>query len=77
MLIRDILAIKPGVGMSTRDEWTYVGFKGGSSVGEPAGSWYVERSREIFHIEYPSHLTGPSRPHRHPGQVYFSQIEDS
>ncbi|MDQ0643017.1 serine hydrolase [Microbacterium murale] len=40
--IRDILSANPGVTFG--DEWTYVGFKGGSSMGALAGSWYLERA---------------------------------
>ncbi|QLD11108.1 serine hydrolase [Microbacterium oleivorans] len=39
--VRDILAANPGLEFG--DEWSYVGFKGGSSVGVLAGSWYLER----------------------------------
>ncbi len=74
--VREILAINPGVGMSIGDEWTYVGFKGGSSVGELAGSWYVERADgESFTLSIqatsqdPADLTDT--------QAYFGQIEDA
>lgn len=40
--VRDILSANPGVAFG--DEWTYVGFKGGSSMGAIAGSWYLERA---------------------------------
>jgi len=39
--VRDILSANPGVEFG--DDWTYVGFKGGSSIGVLAGSWYLER----------------------------------
>lgn len=39
--VRDILSANPGIAFG--DEWTYVGFKGGSSMGALAGSWYLER----------------------------------
>lgn len=39
--VRDILSANPGLEFG--DAWTYVGFKGGSSVGVLAGSWYLER----------------------------------
>ncbi|WP_246133982.1 serine hydrolase [Microbacterium hatanonis] len=39
--LRDLLSANPG--LSFGDEWTYVAFKGGSSVGVLAGSWYLER----------------------------------
>ncbi|MGZ0068446.1 serine hydrolase [Microbacterium arborescens] len=39
--VRDILSANPGLEFG--DEWTYVAFKGGSSVGVLAGSWYLER----------------------------------
>ncbi|MDO5736157.1 MAG: Cpe/LpqF family protein [Propionibacteriaceae bacterium] len=74
--VREILAINPGVGLSIGDEWAYVGFKGGSSVGELAGSWYVERADgESFTLSIqaasqdPADLTDT--------QAYFGQIEDA
>jgi len=39
--VRGILSANPGIEFG--DEWTYVAFKGGSSVGVLAGSWYLER----------------------------------
>lgn len=39
--MRDILSANPGVEFG--EEWTYIGFKGGSSIGVLAGSWYLER----------------------------------
>lgn len=39
--VRDILSANPGVEFG--EEWTYIGFKGGSSIGVLAGSWYLER----------------------------------
>ncbi|MET0303819.1 MAG: Cpe/LpqF family protein [Microbacteriaceae bacterium] len=39
--VRGILSENPGI--EAADDWTYVGFKGGSSVGVMAGSWYLER----------------------------------
>ncbi|MFG6445867.1 serine hydrolase [Microbacterium sp. P07] len=39
--LRDLLAKNPGIEFG--DDWTYVAFKGGSSVGVLAGSWYLER----------------------------------
>lgn len=39
--VREILSANPGLAFG--DEWTYVAFKGGSSVGVLAGSWYLER----------------------------------
>lgn len=39
--VRDILSANPGVQFG--DGWDYVAFKGGSSVGVLAGSWYLER----------------------------------
>lgn len=40
--VRDILSANPGIAFG--DEWTYIGFKGGSSMGALAGSWYFERA---------------------------------
>lgn len=42
--VRDILAENPGLAFG--EEWDYVGFKGGSSIGVLAGSWYLEREGE-------------------------------
>ena len=42
--VRDILAINDGLGDVFGDEWSYVAFKGGSSMGVLAGSWYLERT---------------------------------
>ncbi|MCS5713992.1 serine hydrolase [Herbiconiux sp. CPCC 205716] len=44
--VREILAINPGLGeeLTGGDTWSYIAFKGGSSVGVLAGSWYLERS---------------------------------
>ncbi|MDD7961709.1 serine hydrolase [Microbacterium thalli] len=39
--LRDILSANPGVEFG--DRWSYVAFKGGSSIGVLAGSWYLER----------------------------------
>lgn len=39
--VRDILSANPGLAFG--DEWDYVAFKGGSSVGVLAGAWYLER----------------------------------
>ncbi|KAA9085230.1 serine hydrolase [Microbacterium radiodurans] len=39
--VREILSANPGSQFD--DVWTYVGFKGGSSPGVLAGSWYLER----------------------------------
>lgn len=41
--VRDILSANPGLD-TFGDAWSYVAFKGGSSVGVLAGSWYLERS---------------------------------
>ena len=46
--VRDILSANPGVELP---EAEYVAFKGGSSIGEIGGSWYVERpdgAREVL-----------------------------
>lgn len=39
--LRDILSANPGVEFG--EPWRYVAFKGGSSIGVMAGSWYLER----------------------------------
>jgi beta-lactamase class A len=39
--VRDILAANPGIPVDT-EQWEHVAYKGGSSVGTMAGSWYAE-----------------------------------
>ena len=74
--IREILAINPGVGMSIGDEWAYVAFKGGSSVGDLAGSWYVERTDgESFTLSIQAASRNPAD--LTDMQAYFNQIEDA
>lgn len=74
--VREILAINPGLGMSFGDVWTYVGFKGGSSVGELAGSWYVERSDgERFTLSIQATSQDPADVAD--VQTYYGQIEDA
>lgn len=46
--VRDILALNPGV--TSTEGLGYVGFKGGSAVGEIAGSWYVEDADGAAHV---------------------------
>lgn len=46
--VREILALNPGV--ASTDGLGYVGFKGGSAVGEIAGSWYVEDADGAAHV---------------------------
>lgn len=41
--LRDILSANSGLG-DLGDEWEYAAFKGGSSMGVLAGSWYLERA---------------------------------
>ncbi len=74
--VRKILAMNPGIGMSIGDEWTYVGFKGGSSVGELAGSWYVERSDgDAFTLSIQATSQNPVDVAD--AQAYFGVIEDA
>jgi beta-lactamase class A len=42
--VREILTINTGIEVSDGDGWDYVAFKGGSSMGVLAGSWYAERA---------------------------------
>lgn len=42
--MRDVLALHDGLGDVFGHEWSYVAFKGGSSMGLLAGSWYLERT---------------------------------
>ena len=74
--IRDILAKNAGAGMSIGEEWTYVGFKGGSSAGELAGSWYVERADgERFTLSLQASSDDPNT--LSDIRSYFGQIEDA
>lgn len=41
-VVDEILSANPGVGAEAAGAWDHVAFKGGSSVGTMAGSWYVE-----------------------------------
>lgn len=39
-VVREITSITPGI--ASGDGWEFIGFKGGSSIGEIAGAWYLE-----------------------------------
>lgn len=74
--VREILAMNAGAGMSIGEEWTYVGFKGGSSAGELAGSWYVERADgERFTLSIQAASDDPAA--LMDIRAYFGPIEDS
>lgn len=74
--VRDILSMNPGAGMSIGDEWTYVAFKGGSSQGELAGSWYVERADgERFTLSIQASSENPAD--LADIRAYFGLIEDA
>ncbi len=74
--VRKILAMNPGAGMTFGDKWTYVGFKGGSSAGELAGSWYVERADgELFTLSLQAASDDPAD--LVDIREYFAQIEDA
>jgi beta-lactamase class A len=76
--VREILAMNPGLGEDTTgsDAWSYIAFKGGSSVGVLAGSWYLERSDgRAFTISIqgssddPAELTDQA--------LFFGQVSDA
>ncbi|PSL36634.1 beta-lactamase family protein [Labedella gwakjiensis] len=73
--VRDILSANPGFSPSTVEGWDYVAFKGGSSVGVLAGSWYVEKGDEAFVITIQSSTEDPAALVDQ--SLYFGQAEDA
>ena len=73
--IRDILSTNPGLG-EFGDDWSYVAFKGGSSIGVLAGSWYLERADGRMFVvtiqgssDDPAALTDQA--------TFFGQVQDA
>jgi hypothetical protein len=75
--IRDILAANSGLSEEVTEGWSYVAFKGGSSIGVLAGSWYLERASDgrafVISIqgssENPADLADMA--------LFFGQVEDA
>ena len=56
--IREIMSANPGV---TNDSWTYVGYKGGSSLGVLTGSWYLaDASGESYMVVLQANTDDPA-----------------
>jgi beta-lactamase class A len=73
--VRDILSANPGFAPSVVEGWDHVAFKGGSSVGVLAGSWYVERGDEAYVISLQSSTEDPALLVDQ--ALYFGQAEDA
>jgi beta-lactamase class A len=73
--VRDILSANPGFAPSVVEGWDHVAFKGGSSVGVLAGSWYVERGDEAYVISLQSSTDDPALLVDQ--ALYFGQAEDA
>jgi beta-lactamase class A len=73
--VRDILSANPGFAPSVVEGWDHVAFKGGSSVGVLAGSWYVERGDEAYVISLQASTEDPAALVDQ--GLYFGQAEDA
>lgn len=73
--VRDILSANPGFAPSVVEGWDHVAFKGGSSVGVLAGSWYVEKGDDAYVISLQSSTEDPSALLDQ--GLYFGQAEDA
>lgn len=74
--IRDILSLNPGTGMTIGEEWTYVGFKGGSAPGVLAGSWYVEgENGKHYVLSIQGSSTSPDE--LNDALTFFGNVEDA
>ncbi|RWZ49879.1 serine hydrolase [Labedella phragmitis] len=73
--VRDILSANAGFAPSVVEGWDYVAFKGGSSVGVLAGSWYVEKGDEAYVISLQSSTEDPALLVDQ--ALYFGQAEDA
>jgi beta-lactamase class A len=73
--VRDILSANPGFAPSVVEGWDHVAFKGGSSVGVLAGSWYVERGDEAYVISLQASTDDPAALVDQ--ALYFGQAEDA
>ncbi|WP_368498423.1 serine hydrolase [Herbiconiux sp. A18JL235] len=75
--VREILAVNPGLGADALgDDWSYVAFKGGSSVGVLAGSWYLEREDgRAFTISIQGRSDDPAELADQ--ATFFGQVQDA
>jgi hypothetical protein len=74
--VRDILAENNGLGSTLGDEWSYVAFKGGSSLGVLAGSWYLERQDgRAFTISIQGSSDDPAELADQ--ATFFGQVQDA
>jgi beta-lactamase class A len=73
--VRDILSANPGFAPDTVEPFGYVAFKGGSSVGVLAGSWYVETGDEAYVITIQSSTEDPAALVDQ--SLYFGQAQDA
>lgn len=73
--LRDILSANSGLG-DLGTAWDYVAFKGGSSVGVLAGSWYLERADgQAFAITIQGSTSDPAELADQ--ATFFGQIQDA
>ncbi len=73
--VRDILSANPGLSPEAVEGWDHVAFKGGSSVGVLAGSWYVERGDAAYVITLQA--STEDRAALVDQGLYFGQVEDA
>lgn len=73
--VRDILSANPGFAPETVEPFDYVAFKGGSSVGVLAGSWYVEKGGDAYVITLQASTKDPAALVDQ--SLYFGQVEDA
>lgn len=76
--LRGILSANSGVG-DLGDAWSYVAFKGGSSVGVLGGSWYLERADgRAFAITIQGSTSDPAELAELADQAtFFGQVQDA
>ncbi|MFB2580403.1 serine hydrolase [Herbiconiux sp. P15] len=74
--VGEILAENPGLG-AIGEEWSTVAFKGGSSIGVLAGSWYLERESDgkAFVISIQGETLTPTD--LADTSTFFGQVEDA
>ncbi|WP_440711000.1 serine hydrolase [Herbiconiux sp. YIM B11900] len=74
--VRDILAINNGLGETFGDAWSYVAFKGGSSIGVLGGSWYLERADgRAFTVSIQGESADPAALADQ--ATFFGQVQDA
>jgi hypothetical protein len=74
--VGEILSANPGLG-TIGDEWSTLAFKGGSSIGVLAGSWYLERESDgkAFVISIQGETETPNE--LADMATFFGQVEDA